>query len=152
MKWIKSSRGDEYIERLIEKITGDVTILYKAKPYIEIVRQPESVSVELGKTVTLSVEAVSCNNLELSYQWQVLQSAETNSWGDVINGTGSILKNVARDRVGTAQYRCKISDTEGRIAYTNIVELTTYDPNEINYLLDENGDYLLDENNNRLTE
>lgn len=77
----------------------------------EILRQPASVTAEIGETVSLSVSA---RNGRLSYQWQYY-SADNDAWYNLTSSaftgietdTLSVKATLARDG---RQYRCRVSN------------------------------------------
>ena len=86
-----------------------------------IIYQPKDVAGAVGETVTLTVVAMNVN----SYQWQTAKIG-TNTWANATspgNTTDSISITV---RASSYEYRvrCKLTDSDGNIIYTNEVFIT----------------------------
>ncbi len=99
-----------------------------AEDAITITTQPEDVSAVKGGSVTLTVEATSNLDEELTYQWQYM-TATGSKWYNCTATTGegyasaSITLTANKGRNGYS-YRCIITDESGNVVYTDAITLT----------------------------
>ena len=92
-----------------------------------IVGQPQSVTVKRGETANFEVITVGEG---LKYQWQFAR-VNSNTWDSTIvtgNRTPAISITISENYTGSSQYqykyRCKITDANGRVFYSDAVTLT----------------------------
>ena len=84
-----------------------------------ITTQPQSVTVNEGKTATFKVVATDAD----SYQWQYKKPGDT-GWTNVSkNGTSAAYSLTTAARHNGYTYRCKVTNAAGSV-YTNTVTLT----------------------------
>ena len=79
----------------------------------EIIKHPESVSADIGESVTFSVEA---KGIDLSYQW-FFRASEKEEWQEVSapDGNASSYTFVAEAAQYGSQYRCEVSNSSGSV-------------------------------------
>ena len=103
---------------------------------IAILSQPEDFVGVVGDTVRFTVEA---QGEGLTYQWQV-STNNGRTWGNSSAGgyaTASMWVALTEARVGN-QYRCKITDTNGNVVYSEPGEIKVAQVNW-NFTYDANG-------------
>ena len=101
--------------------TYAVKLLEKEAEGIVIKTQPADQSGKIGDTLTLKVEAA---GNDLQYQWQY-KNGNTAVWTDSgMAGAKTAEMNVQLTPTRAGQeYRCRITDTNGNVVYTNVVRL-----------------------------
>ncbi len=102
--------------------SATLTVVDEVESSIKITTNPTNKSVAIGKTVNFTVVATGDG---LTYQWQY--SADGGStWGKT-SSTGSATATItvtgAKARDGYL-YRCKITDSNGQVAYSGSAKLT----------------------------
>ena len=115
---------------------------------VEIVDQPDDISVTEGDNAVFMVVAVSGNGSPLTYQWQVFFGG---GWPDLTDGAGVSGSTTDTLTIGPTdlsqeglQYRVVVTNSvDSKIS--NVVVLTVT-PLETFYILAENGDFLITEN------
>ena len=97
-----------------------VTLTVKAA--LAITTQPKSVTANVGETATFKVVATGTG---LTYQWQWRKNASSTWASTTVSGnkTATITVPATAARNGY-QYRCKITDANGKIVYSNAATLT----------------------------
>lgn len=84
-------------------------------------KQPENITVSSGKTAKFTVATTG----DVTYQWQY-RTSEAGKWKD--STASSATKKTVSVKGTTArngyQYRCKITDSNGKVVYTKAVTLT----------------------------
>ena len=84
--------------------------------------QPTNVEATLGTTAKFSVVATGNG---LTYQWQY-RTSSTGTWKSATatgNKTANLSVSATNSRNGY-QYRCKITDADGTVIYSNAATLT----------------------------
>ncbi len=84
--------------------------------------QPTNKTVVAGKTAKFTVVATGNG---LTYQWQY-RTSSSGSWTNIYATSGKTANYslTAQSRHNGYQYRCKITDSDGNVLYTNTVKLT----------------------------
>ena len=96
---------------------------------LQIIEEPQNVSVEVGKKATFHVEAVGSN---LTYQWQYSLDKGKTWKNNTVAGcrTDTMLMEATKKRNGY-RYRCIITDNKGNSVISNAVTLTVQEAIQI---------------------
>ena len=92
------------------------------KPVFSITKQPESASVTIGTTATFQIAA---RGDRIKYQWQY-KTPTSSGWHSSTTGNPktATLSVEATERRDGYQYRCKVTDADGTVIYSDVVTLT----------------------------
>ncbi len=109
-------------------LTSDAATYTVITEVIDITSQPEDVTAAKGSSVTLTTAATSSLGQTLTYQWQYM-TATGSKWYNCTATTGegyntSAVTLTANKGRNGYQYRCKITDEDGNVAYTDAITLT----------------------------
>lgn len=90
---------------------------------MNITRQPQNLTVTIGETAEFSLEAIGDS---LAYCWEY-QANGSSTWQETAF-TSNQLTTVAAFEHNGDKYRCKITDSEGNVYYSEEVTLTVRSP------------------------
>lgn len=132
---VKESIGDDYVQKEAGKglSSNDFTDSYKELLDFRITKQPDDIYAKLtqGRNISISAEG---NNL--SYQWQISDNQGA-SWTDS-QATGyntNTLSIIVGSRIYDGRlYRCKVTDGNGTILYSDTCQVIIDDSTRISNL------------------
>ena len=125
---------------------------YSGSVPLSILTQPESVIIEPGESVTLSVEAE--GELPLTYQWYYLKSGDEtwSKWSGRTHATETVTPNETWNGI---RLYCKVKDSSGRSIRSDIVTVLIFTDEEMEEIASDScGDNLkwsLDQSTGTLT-
>ncbi len=148
----KTSHNSNYYRCRIKDSGGNVVYTNAVRLYVlGVTKQPAAKTVEVGKSVKLTVSATGAGK---TYQWQ--SSSNGTSWKNCSSSsaTKATFTFTAKEKHNGNYYRCKISDNAGNVVYTNMALLTvkfdeitiTGPTGEVYGYVDNARNYLLDKN------